>query len=517
MTPEQAGQVRGYRIVQPLGKGGMGAVFVAEKIATRQRFAVKFLKEEYMRDETYLARFEREVQALLAIRHPHVVNVFDWHLPPPAEGGTPFVVMELLDGEGLDQLLRRERLLSPGVAAAIMLQMLDGLSAAHAVGLIHRDLGPSNVFMVSTPDAKPLVKILDFGLARPLAPDEEASDLTQAGTLLGKPAYVAPEMFLELPLDARSDLYACGMILFRMLAGRLPYKQTQVQTLWLERYDEVRRGDELPAVGHYASWIPEQLDRIVAKAVRRSPDDRYQSAEEMQGALLAIAPGVLQEAGSRSIRAPRADDAGHSGVSRPPVVRTATGGMKLTRPERRKAFPLAIAGGVAVAAAVTLVLAGILGRGGDDDDDDGRGAGGAAQAADGRAPGEGAAAPATRHALPATGALVTVSVEGLPAGSVVRIGGVEIREEPYVGAFEASAEPIDVTVRADGFEPYAVTVVPDRNVSLMPDLRGTAAPPGRQLPATRRDGGVRPVRPETDRPGKQPVKRRPEFIEELPL
>jgi serine/threonine-protein kinase len=290
---------RGYRLVKPLGAGGMGAVYVGEKITTHQLYAVKFLKEDLVRDPTYLARFEREINALVAIRHPHVVNVFDWWFPPEERGGKPFVVMELLDGEGLDQRLKGNRLLPPLLAVKIMVQTLEGLGAAHRLGVIHRDLGPSNIFLCATNTEVPLVKILDFGLARPIvAGDEADSNLTTAGTLVGKPGYVPPEVFLDLPLDERSDIFACGMMLYRMLAGRLPFRATQARTLWVERFAESQAGNEVPGIRNHASWVPESLERIVTLALRHRADERYANIVEMQTDLLAIEAQVAELGGS---------------------------------------------------------------------------------------------------------------------------------------------------------------------------------------------------------------------------
>jgi serine/threonine-protein kinase len=244
--------LRGYVLERPLGKGGMGVVWVARKLSTHQEFAVKFLKEEFLEDTTYLARFEREVAALRAIRHPNVVNVFEWSMPKGDPEAKPYVVMELLGGEGLDRLIRRQRILRPQLAVSIMLQVLDGLAAAHNIGVIHRDLGPSNVQLIPQPGGGYLVKVLDFGLARPKVQGEEEAQVTQMGTLMGKPGYVAPEMFLMQPADARADIFACGMMLYRMLSGRLPFRETQAQMLWAERYAEKNHDREYPSVREYA-------------------------------------------------------------------------------------------------------------------------------------------------------------------------------------------------------------------------------------------------------------------------
>jgi serine/threonine protein kinase len=302
-------QARGYRIVKPLGSGGMGNVFVGEKLTTHQVYAIKFLREDLVRDAVYLARFERELNALLAIRHPHVVNVFDWWFPAPGEAGKPFVVMELLEGEGLDERLRGHRDLSPRDAINVMLQTLDGLSATHRLGVIHRDLGPSNIFLSPGPTGRMLAKILDFGLVRPSTPgNEDGANISGPGALMGKPAYVAPEMLLDQPLDERSDIFACGILLYRMLAGRLPFINTQQQPLWVERFTDARQGREIVPLRRYAPGAPPELEAIVARAVRYRPAERYPTAEDMQVDLLAFEPAAisLPEDGAAGTAAPSA-------------------------------------------------------------------------------------------------------------------------------------------------------------------------------------------------------------------
>ncbi|MBN1769943.1 MAG: serine/threonine protein kinase [Deltaproteobacteria bacterium] len=290
----EALEVPGYRLVRPLGAGGMGSVYVAERLATHQLYAVKFLREDHLDNESSVARFHREIKALRSIRHPHVVGVFDAFAPQPGRPGRPWVVMELLEGEGLDRLLRRRRSVSPSLAVSIMLQVLDGLAAVHARGIVHRDLGPSNIFLVPQQHGKYLAKVLDFGLSRVAGgEEEERANITQRGTLMGKPAYVAPEMFHHRPLDARADLYACGVLLFRMIAGRLPYRELRAAELWGERYEERTQPQERPKLGSFVPGLPEQLEQCVAKALRLDPRERYASAEKMQVDLIEIEQHVL--------------------------------------------------------------------------------------------------------------------------------------------------------------------------------------------------------------------------------
>jgi serine/threonine protein kinase len=280
--------IPGYRVVRPLATGGMGAVFEVEKLATRQRFAAKFLHEHLATEREYRLRFEREVGALCAVRHPHIVNIFGWRLPGIGEGGKPYILMELLHGEGLDQLLAREVALPPRRAISIMLQALDGLTAAHNAGVIHRDLGPSNVFLTTQPHSDPLVKLLDFGLAGPVGGGEARTNVTQAGTVMGKPAYVAPEMFEAKNIDSRSDIFACGVLLFRMIAGRLPYREQESSLLWIERYSERQAPRPYPALHDILANVPECLDEACSRAMKRSPDERFRSSREMQLALLDV-------------------------------------------------------------------------------------------------------------------------------------------------------------------------------------------------------------------------------------
>lgn len=338
----------------------MGSVYVAERLATHQLYAIKFLREDHLDNESSVARFNREIQALRAIRHPHVVGVFDAFAPQPGATGRPWVVMELLEGEGLDRLLRRRRSVSPQLAVSIMLQVLDGLAAVHARGIVHRDLGPSNILLVPQQPGKYLAKVLDFGLSRPSSSsDEERAGITQQGTLMGKPAYVAPEMFHQKKVDARGDLYACGVMLFRMIAGRLPYRETQAAELWAERYQDREHPRERPRLGAFVPGLPERLELCVAKALQLDPAKRYPSAEKMQAELLDIEQHVLPRlpAPSSPSRPISEGPTGASTASAVPTPRTIP-----PRPLRRRRRLYAAVAGIVVVAALATTLT--LTRGG---------------------------------------------------------------------------------------------------------------------------------------------------------
>jgi serine/threonine-protein kinase len=507
--------LRAYQLIRTLGVGGMGSVWIAEKTATHQQFAIKFLREEFLQDATHLARFEREIAALRAIRHPNVVNIFDWSVEYGGEA-KPYVVMELLDGEGLDQLLRRERMLQPRLAVAIMLQVLDGLAAAHGIGVIHRDLGPSNIFLTRKPDGSHLVRLLDFGLARPAIQGEAEVDVTRIGTLMGKAAYVAPEMFDERPLDARADIFACGVILFRMLAGRLPYQAKQGQTLWIERFAERTHRQEYPSVRDFAEWVPERLAMTVARAIRRKPEERFQTAQEMQADLLEVEDSALGRVAA---------------LARPAALRTeevtpSAGGAvpeaSVHVPRRRTPWAAFAAGALAVLVVAGIVLFELFGGSRTYHGDvssappatvatAGSDAGVVADAPAQNvkpAPGPAEDAPAAGlsdvsaatplaaadaapeataaavDAAPPGPAYATLWILGAPAGSTIRIGDVSAEGDPPSLRVARSPEPKLLTIEASGYEPFAEWVVADADRSVQVTLkaygrRGTGSRPSR--------------------------------------
>jgi len=281
------GQIIGgtYRVLYLIGKGGMGSVYKAERITTREPVAIKFMKVEFIEEENSLERFKREIEILKSVRHPNVVYVFDWFCPAPEEPRQPYIVMEYLEGESLIDMLKREKQLDTSTAITIMLQVLDALGAAHDAGVVHRDLGPQNVFLVKNPDGKPRVKLLDFGLAKP---QSTSRNITRVGTVLGRVTYAAPEHFLGKPTDERSDIFSSGMMMMRMLAGRLPYKETRIETLWAERRADSKNNKEYPSAQSFTPDIPDFLDQVVSRAIKKKPEEGYQDALEMQADLMEV-------------------------------------------------------------------------------------------------------------------------------------------------------------------------------------------------------------------------------------
>lgn len=291
-----------YKLLQAIGAGGMGSVWLAEKMATYEKFAIKFIHQHALGDESYYARFAREVQVLRGLRHPNIVDVFDWSIPEPGKKPQAYVVMELLEGVTLQDVIRQHRRLPVAFMNRVMLQVLDGIAAVHAMGIIHRDMSPANIFLVGQPNAFPRVKILDFGLAKGVGGSHADSAVTQPGSVLGRAAYAAPEIFLEQDLDVRADIFACGMIFYRAVVGRFPYKESKVDLMWAERYAERNQTTDYPPPSRYVSDVPQPIERIIMRALRRRPSGRYGSAAEMQQELLradAMLAPAQREAANR--------------------------------------------------------------------------------------------------------------------------------------------------------------------------------------------------------------------------
>jgi serine/threonine-protein kinase len=258
-----------YRVDTRLGTGGMAIVYCGTDLLLRRRVAIKVLREQYSSDDDFIKRFSYEAQAVARLSHPNIVNVYDFG----REGDAYFIVMELVEGETLAAMLRDEQRIPESVAIDYATQIAAGLAFAHRQGLLHRDVKPANI-LVTHDD---VVKLGDFGIARAVA--ENAVGVTQPGMVMGSVAYVSPEQAQGRELDARSDLYSLGVVLYQMVTGRIPFNGETPVAVALKHV-----GEPAPALDA-ASGVSPALASIVATLLQKDPADRFASATELGRAL----------------------------------------------------------------------------------------------------------------------------------------------------------------------------------------------------------------------------------------
>ena len=276
-----AGQTIGinYRLVEPIGRGGMGELWAAEQRSLSRRVALKFIQEQALASEAHRARFAREARLLASLSDPHIVQVFD----SGVHQGSPWMAMELLEGEDLGDLLLRRGRLGEGEAKELILQAAHGLDHAHRQGLIHRDIKPRNLFLSTRGGAdSPHLKILDFGIAREEKPDPGASNLTTDFVVLGSPAYLAPEQARCLSVTFQADLWSLAVVHFELVTGALPFEANNAHDLSIE----IASSPHQP-VSEYGINSPE-LQAFYDQALAKSPEDRFANAKTFAEALSAL-------------------------------------------------------------------------------------------------------------------------------------------------------------------------------------------------------------------------------------
>jgi hypothetical protein len=326
MTDLQPGAVfAGYRIERRIGGGGMGIVYEAVETSLDRRVALKVIATEAARDPGFRERFTAESRIAARVEHPNVVPIY-------AVGdadGVPFLAMRLIDGPNLGETIASLHHLEPADAAAIVAKVAAGLDAIHAAGLIHRDVKPANI-LLSGPRTREEVFLTDFGVAKHIA---QTSELTSGGQFLGTLDYVAPEQIRGEPVDARSDVYALGCVLFKALTGDVPFAGEEAPTkLWAHL-------DREPPLPSATIGVSEAFDEVTIHALAKDPAQRYGSAGELGRAALAAAQasgGLAASQPSAPVVPPLA-----AAPSRPQPSEAAT----------RRIAPAARAGGAGVAPA----------------------------------------------------------------------------------------------------------------------------------------------------------------------
>lgn len=280
-----------YRVTHKIGEGGMGVVYAAEHATLGRQAAIKLLLPEHLGDELLATRFINEAKAAAAIRHPGIVEVFDFGRH---EGGGLFIAMELLVGEDLEQRKKRGAVIPFEQAILFTMQACGVLDAAHRVGITHRDLKPSNIFVVSDPQVPggERVKLLDFGIAKFAVSGDSGVAMTRAGAIMGTPTYMSPEQCLDSSkVDHRSDIYSLGCILYQMLCDRQPFAANNVfDIMTMQMHDMPQPPSEV------VPTLPKELDRVIERAMAKERDERYQSAGEFAMALQS-ATGKRLDAG----------------------------------------------------------------------------------------------------------------------------------------------------------------------------------------------------------------------------
>ncbi len=275
-----------YSIVQKLGEGGWGRVYLAEHLRMRRKSAIKIMNPWLAHDTDAIARFNREAANAAQIAHPNVAAIYDFG---EAAGGVVYLSMEYVDGESVAQLMSREGSLAAERVAGITRQIADGLEAAHELGIIHRDLKPDNILIGKSRSGGDRVKLVDFGIAKAMNANEQ--HVTRTGLIIGTPEYMSPEQLSGDPLDARSDQYSLGIVVFSMLTGYLPFPRVTTKETLIARL--TRPPLQLAEVRPESAWSA-ALQHVLNRALAPDPGQRYPDVRSFATAVAdAIVPGGL--------------------------------------------------------------------------------------------------------------------------------------------------------------------------------------------------------------------------------
>ncbi|MFY0563905.1 serine/threonine-protein kinase [Archangium lansingense] len=355
----QEGAILGsYQLERLLGEGSMGQVFQARHTRLGRQVALKVLRSAFAHDGGFVRRFFQEARAVNQINHEHIVEIFDFI--EDEQQGHVYCVMELLRGQSLSALLKEERL-SVSRIRRILVQVCAALSAAHRLGVVHRDIKPDNLFVTHKGGQQDFVKVLDFGVAKLLT--AEGTSGTLDGTIIGTPTYMSPEQAAGLPVDHRADIYAVGTVLYELLSGQPPFQASNFGQLMVKILTEPP--PPLPSHTPAGEPVPQVLAQLALRCLAKEPGDRPQQLAEVITALLVGAgpesvPSPVLSEDERPTQ-PMAVPAALFGARRPwpliaaGVVAVAVAGLSLAWGVQRGAS-LAVAGEVAALAPVTLTV-----------------------------------------------------------------------------------------------------------------------------------------------------------------
>jgi eukaryotic-like serine/threonine-protein kinase len=297
-----------YRLTERLGEGGMGEVYAAEHIHIEKRVAIKLLRSEILANQEAVTRFRQEARSASSIGHRNIITIEDFGQLPD---GRIFLAMELLHGAPLSDLIKQPQ--SPDRLINVLIQTGHGLSAAHRKGIVHRDMKPENVFVTFTPDGEDVPKLLDFGIAKMSAGDGN-NHLTKTGTIFGTPFYMAPEQALGQNVDHRADVYAMGVIMYEAFGGSVPFQGDSFMAILTQHITSEPKPLAHVAAQHGKS-LPMGMEEIIARCMRKEPEQRFQSMDELVAALVAVYRGVAGAGMSGYMAAHRSG--GQPGMSGP--------------------------------------------------------------------------------------------------------------------------------------------------------------------------------------------------------
>ncbi len=340
-----------YEVDQVLGAGGMGVVVRATHKMLKSKVAMKFLLPEYVNNSGIVERFLREARAAVSIKNQHVAGVID---VGTLESGSPYIVMEYLQGRDLEDVLDAETYVQDTYrAGTLILQACEGLAAAHASGIVHRDIKPGNLFITNSSDGSEQVKVLDFGISKS---GTELNNLTRTGAIMGSPMYMSPEQMRSTRnVDQRSDVWSLGVVAFEIFTGRLPYEaetMTELVAMVLEH--------DPPRTRMLRANLPEAFDNAVAGALTKNPDERYRDIGEFAQAIAEAMndQGALEHAARiRRILSRGTDDLTGAHASQSAATPLSRSHIR-TKPEEEKGNSKMLIG---VALVVALVAAAGLG------------------------------------------------------------------------------------------------------------------------------------------------------------
>jgi hypothetical protein len=334
--------IAGFRLEEMIGEGGMGVVWKTRQLDLDRVVALKLIQPDKSGDAEFLERFQRESRLAASIDHPNVVPVFG----AGEEDGVWYIAMRYVDGTDLGEYLRsRNSPVPPTDAARLISQVADGLDAAHAAGLVHRDVKPANILL----DAHLHPYLTDFGLTKEVA---SQSNATRTGVWLGSVNYAAPEQIESGPVDARTDVYSLGCVLFETLTRRLPYARDSEMAVM---YAKVHEPPLLP--GQVDPRLPREFDEVIHRALSRNPEDRYPSAGDFGRAAMAAAHGERATGPERTVaRGAAARAGGYEPTQATPVPEHPTQVMRTHRSRNRAAVVGAILAGLAIVAVAAILI-----------------------------------------------------------------------------------------------------------------------------------------------------------------